>query len=244
MAATGARGQGFGLSTGGGPGTGSTARRRRLLLPRLLITMTERIRSNWNQKQDATGTDSCQVSRFSATAVDRRRSRAIERLRRSLDLAAQRALAVTRQSLPLPPAYPNATLTVHLNFQYNNDSDTPFPCLSPLPRRCGAVRTCLVSLSRAGAAAAAGAASAAATEPDQTTISGEGGAAPRLAVPDFIAVHEGRRDGRDREDHRPGAVRRPELRARVLRFIPRDVYENDSRRHVVHGRRRSTAGAN
>jgi TonB family protein len=36
----------------------------------------------------------------------------------SLDLNAQRAIKVTRQLPPLPAAFPNPTLTVHLNFQY------------------------------------------------------------------------------------------------------------------------------
>ncbi len=36
----------------------------------------------------------------------------------ALDINAQRALLVTRTLPPLPPAFPNATLTVHLNFQY------------------------------------------------------------------------------------------------------------------------------
>ena len=36
----------------------------------------------------------------------------------SLDQNAQRAVMVTRQLTPLPAAFPNPTLTVHLNFQY------------------------------------------------------------------------------------------------------------------------------
>jgi outer membrane biosynthesis protein TonB len=35
-----------------------------------------------------------------------------------LDLTAQRALLNTRQVPELPAAYPNSTLTVHLNFNY------------------------------------------------------------------------------------------------------------------------------
>ena len=36
----------------------------------------------------------------------------------ALDLTAQRAIYTTRQLPPLPVAFPDATLTVHLNFQY------------------------------------------------------------------------------------------------------------------------------
>jgi TonB family protein len=36
----------------------------------------------------------------------------------ALDINAQRALLVTRTLPPLPAAFPNPTLTVHLNFQY------------------------------------------------------------------------------------------------------------------------------
>jgi TonB family protein len=35
-----------------------------------------------------------------------------------LDISAQRAVVVTRTLPPLPTAFPNPTLTVHLNFQY------------------------------------------------------------------------------------------------------------------------------
>jgi hypothetical protein len=34
-------------------------------------------------------------------------------------MAAQRAVAMTRKLGPLPDAFPNPTLTVHLNFQYS-----------------------------------------------------------------------------------------------------------------------------
>ena len=36
----------------------------------------------------------------------------------ALDLAALRAIVVTRQLTPLPAAFPNPSLTVHLNFEY------------------------------------------------------------------------------------------------------------------------------
>jgi len=36
----------------------------------------------------------------------------------TLDIAALRAVVGTRQLMPLPGAYPNASLGVHLNFEY------------------------------------------------------------------------------------------------------------------------------
>jgi TonB family protein len=36
----------------------------------------------------------------------------------ALDLNARRAIEVTRRLAPLPPDYPNQTLTVHLTFKY------------------------------------------------------------------------------------------------------------------------------
>ena len=36
----------------------------------------------------------------------------------ALDISSLRAVVGTRQILPLPGAFPNPTLTVHLNFEY------------------------------------------------------------------------------------------------------------------------------
>src|SRR6185436_5518921 len=55
VALTGARGQGFGLSSGGGPGTGSTLDVADFCCPDYLITMIERIKANWNQRQETAG---------------------------------------------------------------------------------------------------------------------------------------------------------------------------------------------
>jgi len=118
VAETGARGQGFGLASGGGAGSGSTLDVADFCCPDYLILMTDRIRSNWSQlvevsgltvvkftiQRDGTLTDiiSEQTSGYS-----------------SLDLNARRAVQVTRQLPPLPAAFPNPTLTVHLNFKYS-----------------------------------------------------------------------------------------------------------------------------
>jgi TonB family protein len=117
VAATGARGQGFGLSSGGGPGTGSRLDVANFCCPDYLITMTERIRANWNQKQDTAGET---VVRFTIQRDGTLTNIVLEQSSGSpiLDIAAQRALAVTRQIPALPAQYPDSTLGVHLTFVY------------------------------------------------------------------------------------------------------------------------------
>lgn len=117
IAATGARGQGFGLSSGGGPGTGSTLDVADFCCPDYLVTMIERIKSNWNERQDTVGQA---VVRYTIQRDGTLRDVMIEQSSGSpiLDLAAQRAVLVTRQLPALPAQFPNPTLTVHLNFQY------------------------------------------------------------------------------------------------------------------------------
>ena len=75
------------------------------------------IRRNWNERQPASGDV---LVRFAI-----RRDGTIEgvELERSsgssaLDLESQRALALTRQLPPLPAAFPDARLVVHLAFRY------------------------------------------------------------------------------------------------------------------------------
>ena len=117
VAETGTRGQGFGLSTGGSSGSGSTLDVADFCCPDYLMLMTDRIRGNWNQQSEASGRV---VVRFviqrdgSLTDVIVERTSGFS----ALDIGAQRAVAVTRQLPPLPAAFPNPTLTVHLNFEY------------------------------------------------------------------------------------------------------------------------------
>jgi TonB family protein len=117
VAETGTRGQGFGLSAGGGPGTGSTLDVADFCCPDYLLLMTERIRSSWVQNQGSTGQV---VVRFTIQRDGRLSDVVVEKSHPDLTLnfAAQRAVALTRQLPPLPEAFPNPTLTVHLNFQY------------------------------------------------------------------------------------------------------------------------------
>jgi TonB family protein len=117
IAETGARGQGFGLSTGGGPGAGSTLDVADFCCPEYVATMVERIRSVWVWRQ---GTSGSVLVKFTIQRDGRTTDYAVERSSGSpvLDLAAMRAIAQTRSLPPLPTQFPNPTLTVHLNFEY------------------------------------------------------------------------------------------------------------------------------
>ena len=117
IAETGARGQGFGLSTGGGAGSGSRLDVANFCCPEYIALMVERIRANWQAQAEIAGNT---VLVFT-----------IERNGRITDISvespspitihnmnAQRALLLTRQLPPLPDAFTNPRLTVHLNFEY------------------------------------------------------------------------------------------------------------------------------
>jgi len=114
---TGNRGMGFGLSTGGGPGTGSSLDVADFCCPEYIGLMVQRIRSVWQQNQAARG--EC-IVRFTIQRDGRLTDTAVERSSGNevLDLAALRAVYAVRSLTPLPAQFPNPTLTVHLNFQY------------------------------------------------------------------------------------------------------------------------------
>ena len=115
-AETGARGQGFGLTTGGGGGTGSYLDVGDFCCPEYLETMQQRIQQNWAQNQNVTG----QVMvKFTIQRNGEITDVQVERPSGfvALDLAAHRAVALARVP-PLPSQFPNATLTVHLRFDY------------------------------------------------------------------------------------------------------------------------------
>jgi TonB family protein len=117
VAETGTRGKGFGLSSGGGPGLGSTLDVGDFCCPDYIVLMTESIRRSWNQNQAAAGQVGVRVTiqrdgTLTDTVVERPTGDP------TLNIAAQRAVALTRKLPPLPDAFPNPTLTVHLTFQY------------------------------------------------------------------------------------------------------------------------------
>jgi protein TonB len=118
IAETGVRGQGFGLSTGGGAGSGSSLEiTGDFCCPEYLATMITRIRSAWNQDQGSRGSS---LIRFT---IRRDGSIAEPSIFKSsgmttLDTAALRAVLATRTLPPLPDAFPNPTLTIRLSFEY------------------------------------------------------------------------------------------------------------------------------
>ena len=118
LAYTGARGQGFGLSTGGGAGTGSSLDVSDFCCPDYIVTMIDRIRSAWQPNQ---GTSGQVLVRFTIQRNGQISDAAVERSSGSqvLDMAALRAVVGTRTLNPLPSAFPNQTLGVHLNFEYS-----------------------------------------------------------------------------------------------------------------------------
>lgn len=117
IAETGTRGQGFGLSTGGGAGSGSYLDVATFCCPDYLITMTDRIRANWVRPPGVSGNN---VVKFTIQRDGRIVDIEVEKSSGflNLDQSSQRAMYVTKTLNPLPSAFPNPTLTVHLNFQY------------------------------------------------------------------------------------------------------------------------------
>ena len=117
IAETGARGQGFGLSTGGGAGTGSTIDAVNFCCPDYIVLMIDRIRANWVRSADTTGTN---IVKFTIQRDGRITDVVLEKSSgfQNLDLASQRALYATKTLNPLPDGYPNPALTIHLNFEY------------------------------------------------------------------------------------------------------------------------------
>ena len=117
IADTGARGQGFGLSSGGGPGAGSTLDVADFCCPEYIATMVMQIRRAWNKDQGTTGVTVVKFTiqrdgRLTDVTVDKGSGLS------TLDIAAQRAVLATRALPPLPEAFPNPTLGVRLTFEY------------------------------------------------------------------------------------------------------------------------------
>jgi TonB family protein len=117
IAETGVRGQGFGLSTGGQPGFGSFLDVSDFCCPEYIALMLERIRSNWNQGAGRLGESMVRFTiqrdgRLADVILEESSGNAVA------DQNAQRAVLATGQLPPLPTAFPNPTLTVHLSFRY------------------------------------------------------------------------------------------------------------------------------
>jgi TonB family protein len=112
------RGLGFGgLSTGGGAGTGGYLDVQNFCCPDYLVTMLQIVQKNWSSRQEVDG-ESLIMFRIQRdgriTDIELERSSGYA----ALDLTAQRALFLTQRVPPLPSAFPDDQLTVHLRFQY------------------------------------------------------------------------------------------------------------------------------
>jgi TonB family protein len=79
--------------------------------------MQDLIHRNWSYKQQAEGTT---VMKFTIRRDGRLINVEVERSSGSaaLDYFSQRALALVTQLPPLPPAYDQPMLTVHIGFEY------------------------------------------------------------------------------------------------------------------------------
>jgi TonB family protein len=113
---TGAKGAGFGLTTGGG-GTSGYLDVADFCCPDYLTTMIQLIQANWAGKQSVAGET---MMKFTIQRDGRLTNIQMERSSGyfALDQTSQRSLLLTRQLPPLPAAFTEPTLTVHLNFQY------------------------------------------------------------------------------------------------------------------------------
>lgn len=115
IAETGAKGLGFGLSSGGG-GAGGHLEVSDFCCPEYLTTMGALIKANWNSQVGAVGRTHLRFmiqkdGRIVDITVEQ--SSGVE----AMDLFARRALLLTKLP-PLPPAYFESALAVHLYFDY------------------------------------------------------------------------------------------------------------------------------
>jgi len=117
LAETGVRGQGFGLTTGGGGGTGSQLDVDNFCCPEYIQLMVQQIYGNWDYKVERPGLT---VVKFTIQRDGRITDIALTRSSgfTAHDINAQRALARTRQLTPLPAQFANPTLGVQLSFDY------------------------------------------------------------------------------------------------------------------------------
>jgi TonB family protein len=115
IAETGAKGMGFGLSSGGG-GAGGNLEVADFCCPEYLATMYRAIKANWNSQVGAVGRTHLRfVIQKDGRIVDItvEQSSGVE----VMDSFARRALILTKLP-PLPSGYSEPTLAVHLYFDY------------------------------------------------------------------------------------------------------------------------------
>lgn len=117
VADTGARGQGFGLTSAGGGGTGSYLETANFCCPEYLSTMLDFIRKNWDSKQQGAG---IVIVKYTIQPDGTITNILVEKSSgyATLDFLASRALQLTRRFPALPTDFTEPSLTVHLSFEY------------------------------------------------------------------------------------------------------------------------------
>jgi TonB family protein len=117
VAETGARGQGFGLSGGGGAG-GASLDVANFCCPEYIAAMVVRVRDAWNNRAERRVNSEVHfVIQRDGRITDAMVSRSSGDF--TLDQRALRAVVTTQTLPPLPAEYPNPTLGVSLTFEYN-----------------------------------------------------------------------------------------------------------------------------
>ncbi len=106
-----------GLTTGGGGAGGARVDVQNFCCPAYLVTMVQTIRSNWNQNQGSAGRVEVKFTIYRDGTIGNVEVETSSGLF-NLDQEARRALVKTRKLLPLPPEFPDNTLTVHVVFDY------------------------------------------------------------------------------------------------------------------------------
>jgi len=115
VAETGAKGLGFGLSSGGG-GAGAYLDVSNFCCPEYLATVFANIKGNWSDRQGARGSTLLRFviqkdGRIADVTVEK--SSGVE----TLDFYARRAVQLAKAP-PLPPPFPDQALVIHLYFDY------------------------------------------------------------------------------------------------------------------------------
>ena len=113
---TGARGQGFGLTGGGGGSAGAYLDVGNFCCPEYLETIIQMINRHWNSKQGVFGQTAVKATierNGTLTNIQVERPSGFP----TLDTASQRALYQTARVPPLPAQFSNPTLTIHFIFK-------------------------------------------------------------------------------------------------------------------------------
>jgi protein TonB len=110
------RGQGFGISTAGGSGSGVRLDVTNFCCQEYIDLMAATIRARWREDAVLVGVTTIKFTiQKDGTLTDIQLEKSSGYAQ--LNLYAERAVRDTRTLPPLPRAYPNPTLTVHLDFE-------------------------------------------------------------------------------------------------------------------------------